>query len=206
VGDAHFQTVRDEAPRTVYLPLAQRPFEYVTVMARTSGNPARLLPLVREQIRALDSKLPVVRMTTLSGQRDADLSRERVLGFLSGVFGALALLLACIGIYGITAYAAAGRRHEVGIRLAMGARPRHVLRLFLREGVLLMAIGIAIGVPLAMAGTRVLASLLFGLPPHDPLTFFAGTALLALAGTIASLIPAARAAADDPVKALRHQR
>jgi predicted permease len=205
VGDAHYQNVRDEAPRTAYLPLAQRPFEEVTVMARTSANPARLLPLVREQVRALDPKLPVILMTTLGGQRDADLSRERVLGFLSGVFSLLALLLASIGIYGITAYSVASRTHEVGIRLAMGARKRHVLGLFIREGVVLVAIGLAIGVPLAWAATRVLASLLFGLPPHDPVTFVACTTLLALAGAAASLIPATRAATQDPARALRHE-
>jgi len=205
VGDAHYQNVRDEAPRTVYLPLAQRHFEEVTLVARAAGNPARLLPLVREQIRALDPKLPVIRMTTLTGQRDADLSRERVLGFISGLFSVLALLLASIGIYGITAYSVSSRAHEVGIRLAMGARRPHVLGLFVREGALLVAVGIAIGVPFAWAAARVLASLLFGLPPHDPFTFAAGTALLALAGAAASLIPAARAAAQDPAKALRHE-
>jgi len=205
VGDAHYRNVRDESPRTAYLPLAQRPFEEVTLMARTRGNPTRLMPLVREQIRALDPKLPVIRMTTLAGQRDADLSRERVLGFLSGLFSLLALLLACIGIYGITAYSVAARTHEVGIRLAMGARRRHVLGLFVREGVLLVAVGVAIGVPIALAATRVLASLLFGLPPRDPVTFVACTALLALAGAAASLIPATRAAAQDPARALRHE-
>ncbi|HLY19017.1 MAG TPA: ABC transporter permease, partial [Bryobacteraceae bacterium] len=206
VGDARYQTVRDDAPRTVYLPMGQRPFEYVTVLARASGKPAHLLPLVREQLRTLDPKLPMIRMTTLSGLRDADLSRERVLGFLSGLFGGLALLLACIGIYGITAYAAASRRHEVGIRLAMGARPRHVLGLFVCEGVLLTAAGVAIGIPLALAGTRVLESLLFGLPHNDPLTFVAGTALLAVAGVAASLIPASRASREDPTIALRLER
>ena len=205
VADARYQNVRDEAPVTAYLPLAQRPFEQVTVMARTVGKPARLLPLVREQVRALDPKLPVIRMTTLAGQRDADLSRERVLGFLSGLFSLLALLLASIGIYGITAYSVAARTHEVGIRLAMGARPRHVLGLFVREGVLLIAVGVAIGVPLALAATRVLASLLYGLPPHDPVTFVACTALLALAGAAAALIPATRAATQDPARALRHE-
>ena len=205
VGDAHYRNVRDESPRTAYLPLAQRPFEEVTLMARTRGNPTRLMPLVREQIRALDPKLPVIRMTTLAGQRDADLSRERVLGFLSGLFSLLALLLACIGIYGITAYSVAARTHEVGIRLAMGARRRHVLGLFVREGVLLVAVGVAIGVPIALAATRALASLLFGLPPRDPVTFVACTALLALAGAAASLIPATRAAAQDPARALRHE-
>jgi ABC-type antimicrobial peptide transport system permease subunit len=205
VADAHYQNVRDEAPVTVYLPLAQHPSKQVTVMARTLGNPARLLPLVREQVRALDPKLPVARMTTLGGQRDADLSRERVLGFLSGVFSLLALLLASIGIYGITAYSVASRTHEVGIRLAMGARKRHVLGLFIREGVVLVAVGLAIGVPLAWATTRVLASLLFGLPPHDPVTFVACTTLLALAGAAASLIPATRAATQDPARALRHE-
>jgi|HubBroStandDraft_1064217.scaffolds.fasta_scaffold01284_11 predicted permease len=205
VADAHYQNVRDPAPVTAYLPLAQRPFEQVTLMARTGGNPTRLMPLVREQVRALDPKLPVIRMTTLAGQRDADLSRERVLGFLSGLFSLLALLLACIGIYGITAYSVAARTHEVGIRLAMGARRSHVLGLFVREGVLLVALGVAIGVPIALAATRVLASLLFGLPPRDPVTFVACTALLALAGAAASLIPATRAAAQDPARALRHE-
>jgi len=205
VADAHYQSVRDEAPVTAYLPLGQRPFEQVTVMTRTAGNPARLLPLVREQVRALDPKLPVIRMNTLASQRDADLSRERVLGFLSGLFSLLALLLASIGIYGLTAYSVASRTHEVGIRLAMGARKRNVLGLFLREGVLLVGVGIAIGVPLALAAARVLASLLYGLPPHDPATFIGCAALLALAGAAASLIPAARAAAQDPARALRHE-
>src|ERR1039457_4079206 len=109
------------------MPLAQRPFEEGTLMARTAGKPARLLPLVCQQVRALHPKLPVIRMTTLAGQRDAALSRERVLGFLSCLFSLLALLLACIGIYGITAYSVAARTHEVGIRLAMGARKRHVM-------------------------------------------------------------------------------
>ncbi len=206
VGDAHYQNVRDAAPVTVYLPIEQRPFNQVTIVARTAGNPARLLPLLREQVRALDAKMPVVRMTTLSAQRDADLSRERVLGFLSGLFSVMAVLLAAIGIYGITAYAAASRRLEVGIRLAMGARRRHVLGLFVREGVVLIAVGLAIGVPLALAGTRVLASLLFDVPPHDPLTFIGGTCVLAAAGAAAALIPAARAGAEDPVAALRHER
>jgi len=205
VGNAHYQNVRDDAPVTAYLPLTQDSFSQVTVMARTAGNPTLLLPLVREQLRALDPQMPVILVNTLIGQRDADLSRERVLGFLSGLFSVLALLLASIGIYGITAYSVATRTHEVGIRLAMGARKRHVLGLFVRQGVLLVAVGLAIGVPLALAATHVLASLLFGLPPHDTATFIACTALLALAGAAASLIPAARAAAQDPAKALRHE-
>jgi predicted permease len=205
VGDARYQNVRDEAPVTAYLPIAQRPFGQVTVMVRTAGKHLALLPLVREQVHALDPKLPVIRMTTLTGQRDAGLSRERVLGFLSGMFSLLAVLLACIGIYGITAYSVAGHTREIGIRLALGARKSQVMGLFVREGIALIAAGLAIGVPLALAATRVLASLLYGLPPHDPGTFIACTALLALAGAAASLIPATRAAAQDPVMALRHE-
>jgi ABC-type antimicrobial peptide transport system permease subunit len=121
------------------------------------------------------------------------------------MFSLLAVLLACIGIYGITAYSVAGHTREIGIRLALGARKSQVMGLFVREGIALIAAGLAIGVPLALAATRVLASLLYGLPPHDPGTFIACTALLALAGAAASLIPATRAAAQDPVMALRHE-
>jgi len=156
-------------------------------------------------VRSLDPNLPVFNVKTFAEQINESVSRERLVALLSSFFGLFALLLACLGLYGVMAYAVAGRTREIGVRMALGARAGNVLWLVLRETLLLALIGIALGLPAALISTRLTKELLFGLSPNDPLTIALATLVMIAIAALAGYLPARRAAQVDPLIALRHE-
>jgi len=176
-----------------------------TLVVRTAADPAALAPAVRAELRTLDSSVPVFNVRTFEEVVARTVAQPRFNAVLLGSFALLAILLAAVGIYGVLASHVAHRRHEFGVRLALGAQPADILRLVLRQGLRLTFIGLAAGLAGALAATRLVASLLFGVSPHDPLTF-AGVASLLLGVALASCwIPARRATKVDPMVALRYE-
>jgi ABC-type antimicrobial peptide transport system permease subunit len=160
---------------------------------------------VREAIRAVDANVPVFDVKTMDDQMLVALLPARLAGTLLGAFGLLALLLASVGVYGVMAYSVVQRTREIGVRRALGARTNCLLRLILGEGMRLAGIGFAIGLAAAVALTRFVSSLLYGVTPTDPLTFVAASGILTAAALVACCIPALRAVRVDPITALRYE-
>jgi putative ABC transport system permease protein len=196
-------TLERERPPTYYLPLAQNYESAVALHVRAAGNPMSLVPAIREAVRQADSQLAVERPLLLRDVLDRTLSRQRMMATLVGLFGAVALILAVCGLYGVMANAATERTAEIGIRLAMGAQPASIVTLLLGQGLRLLGIGAAIGLTAALIGMRYIEAQLFGVTATDPLTFVSGCVVLAVAGLTASVIPALRAMRTDPISALR---
>jgi ABC-type antimicrobial peptide transport system permease subunit len=172
---------------------------------QTEVQPESLLPALRNVIRQIDPDLPLINIRTEDQQIDDDLVQERLFVTLTSGFGVLSLLLAAVGIYGIMAYSGANRTSEIGIRLALGAQPRQVRRMILRESTWLTVAGIVVGVVVAFGCTRLIRSMLYGVAPSDPLTLGAGVGLLLGIALAATWIPARRAASVQPMEALRHE-
>jgi ABC-type antimicrobial peptide transport system permease subunit len=160
---------------------------------------------VRRDVAGLDAAIPVVQTLTMADQYDNEIAQERMLTTLGGFFGALALLLAAVGLYGVMAHAVARRVREIGIRMALGARASEVLWLILRETLAMVGIGALIGIPAALGLTRLLGSFLYGLTPQDPLSIAASTAILLAITGLAGYIPARRATTVDPMIALHYE-
>jgi ABC-type antimicrobial peptide transport system permease subunit len=158
----------------------------------------------KEAVRAMNSSMGI-EFHPLSAQLEESLTRERLMATLSGGFGFLAALLATLGLYGVIAYMVARRRNEIGVRMALGADRRNVIRLVLREALLLLCAGLAAGVVLAVWAGRAASTLLFGLPPHDVVSLGGASALLAAIALLASYVPARRAAALNPMATLRNE-
>jgi len=177
----------------------------MTLVVRTTGEPRAIAPVLREQIRALDANLPIAEVKTFRDQLELSLLPSRIAAWTLGGFGLLALLLAGIGIYGVVSYAAAQRTREIGVRMALGAKQKDVLRLVLWDGLIVIGAGLAIGLLLAAAATRVIAGLLYGVDATDPLTFLGVPLVLGLVAFVASYIPARRAVKVDPLVALRYE-
>ena len=196
-------TLERDQPPTYYLLLAQNYESGVTLHVRATPNPMSLLPAIRAAVREVDTQLAVERPQLLRDVLDRSLSKQRMMSTLVGLFGAVALILAVLGLYGVMAHAAAQRTPEIGIRLAMGAQPASIVTLLLGQGLRLLGIGIAIGLTCALLGTRYIEAQLFGVTATDPVTFISGCVVLVIAGLTASLIPALRAMHVDPVIALR---
>jgi predicted permease len=189
----------------IYQPLLQSYDPKMTLVVRTKGEPQSVAVAVREQIRALDVNLPVADIATLRDQLDLSLFPSRLAAWTLGGFGVLALLLAAIGIYGVVSYSVAQRTREIGVRMALGAKAKDVLRLVLGEGLFVIAIGLAQGLLLAGVATRVIASFLYGVGATDPLTFVGVPLLLGAIALGACYIPARRAPKVDPLVALRYE-
>ena len=187
----------------VYRPVPQAPMPAMTLILRTAVDPATLIPAMRNLVRRVDIDQPIFQAETLENVRAASHASQRLASTLLGCFAGVALLLAAIGIYGIIAYSAGQRTREFGIRMSLGAKRLDVLRLVVRQGLVLAGIGIAAGLAGAFALTRLLSSLLYGVNATDPLTFAGVTALLAVVAAAASFLPAWRATRVDPVIALR---
>jgi predicted permease len=206
VGDAKYVSLRETAPRTLYVPCFQEELPWgPAVFIRTSLTTSAITAPLREFVRALDRNVPLADISTLSQHVEQSLIRERLIAMLSSFFGLLALLLACIGLYGVMSYSVVRRTNEIGIRVALGAARRDVLRLVLQETMLLVALGIGIGLPVALASTRLIRNQLFGLEPNDPFTICAATLLMVAVSALAGYLPARRAARVDPMVALRHE-
>ncbi|HMJ06594.1 MAG TPA: FtsX-like permease family protein, partial [Chthoniobacterales bacterium] len=190
------------APMAMYETMAQFPASAVSLVVRAATDPATMVAAVRREIRGLDSDQAVFNIATMDQLVADSMSLRRFSMVLLGVFAALALILAAVGIYGVLAQAVSQRTHEIGIRMALGAQARDVLKLIVRQGMSLTVIGIAVGLGSAFALTRLLASLLFGVGATDPMTFLWLPILLAAVSFFACYLPARRAARLDPIKAL----
>jgi ABC-type antimicrobial peptide transport system permease subunit len=164
-----------------------------------------VIAAIRSELRTLDPNVPVLGVRTLEDDVSAHFSRERMIAYLCGCFGALALVLASVGLYGVTAYAVAQRTKEVGIRMALGARGRDVVGMIVRESLFPVLAGVGIGVGGALAATRLVASLLFGVAPRDPVSFVVATVAILAVALAASAIPARRASRVEPLVALRYE-
>ena len=203
VADAKYNDLRQEIIPMAYYPWRQvMPARLSAIIVRTQGDPAKLTAALRAAVTSVHPDI-FVEARTLTSQIDGSLVRERLMAHLSGFLGGLAMLLACIGIYGVMAYGVTRRTSEIGVRMALGAVPEDVVWMVLREGALLALCGIAIGVPVAYWLTRLTAGFLFGLQPNDPFVMFGSAiALLGVCG-IAGWLPAWRASRIDPTVALR---
>ena len=207
VADAKYTSLREPTHRTVYQAVLQRPGMDTSLRleVRTTGDPLPLLGAVRAAVRETGSNVPVKNETTFDRQIDESLIQERLMATLSGFFGALALLLAGIGLYGVLAYTVGRRTAEIGIRMALGAGRRSVLWMVLRDTAGLVVCGIGVGLPLALASARLAGTLLFGLTPADPPTMALAVFTMLLAAGAAGYLPARRATRVDPMVALRYE-
>jgi predicted permease len=206
VVDAKYESPREEGRRMFYLPYRQqlgRLSQTICIAIRTTGNPTAVASVVREEFRNIDPRLPVIRIETIEQQLDNLLVQERLIATLSAVFGTLAVMLACLGLYGVMAYSAARRTNEIGIRMALGATRRGVLGMVLQESLWLVVIGIAIGFPATFFAARLVASRLFGVRANDPVTLATASLLMIGVALLAAMIPARRASRIDPMVALR---
>ena len=202
----HASGLREEVKPRFYLAYQQMPDPVQIVLeAQVRGEASAAVTTIQAQIKATDSNIPIQFVQTLDSRVEASAGNQIALAKLSTFFAGLALLLACIGLYGVMSYTVAGRTREIGVRMALGARRGDVMELVLREGMLLVAVGLAVGIPLALAGSRVLQGFLFGLKSTDPLSLIAVVLLLGIVAVLAGLIPARRAAKVDPMVALRYE-
>jgi ABC-type antimicrobial peptide transport system permease subunit len=172
---------------------------------RTAGDPNSVVESARKQIREFDHNITIRSVDTLDSLVDDYLGQEKLVAQLSSFFGGLALLLACIGLYGVMSYAVSGRTREIGLRMALGAQQKDVLWMVLREAILLVVAGLAIGIPAAFGGSRLLLSMLFALSSLDPLSMTISILLMLTVAAIAGYIPARRATRVDPMVALRYE-
>lgn len=205
VKNSRYQTLREETWPLVYLPAKQTQSSGYTLLIRSRLETRVAVAGIQRAIRSIDAKLPIYQIRELQDEIDQGISSERVLSFLSTLFGALATLLSTMGIYGLIAYAVARRTREIGLRFAIGAQKLDVAKLFLRESLLLVAAGILAGIPLAVAATRVLNSLLYGVAAGDPAILTFAVLIFLLAALLATLLPVLRAARIDPIRALRYE-
>lgn len=203
VRDSKFKKLDEVAEPFLFLPFAQHWRPNVNLVVRTGGDPASLGTAIREAVRAIDPNLPSPTITTLRQATSVVLLPQRVAVAVTGVLGILGLLLAAVGIYGVLSFSAAQRSGEIGIRVALGAVRRDVLRLVVGEGMRLVALGMAIGLALALLATQALKPFLFGVSPFDPVTIAVIGATLASVALLASYLPARRAASADPAISLR---
>jgi len=190
---------------TVYVPLSQNVINFMSLVVRTEQAPMSYTATIQREVNRLDPALPLYWVRSLSGQYSLDTWFYRTFGTLFMAFGLAALLMAVIGLYGVMSFAAGNRTKEIGLRLALGARARSVLLLILRQGAIQIAAGLLLGLGLAALLSRGLGILLFGVEPWDPMVFGSVVTALAIAGLVACLIPARRAARVDPMVALRFE-
>jgi putative ABC transport system permease protein len=205
VGDVRYDSLTDGAEPTVYFPHPELTYSFMTLAVRTVADPAEMAPVVQRELRAIDPDQPVSDVRTMNQVMADTLSRARFNTLLLGLFAGLATLLAAVGIFGVMNYSVTLRTREIGIRMALGAQHGRVQMLILREGLLLTLIGIGIGLAGALALTRIMSGLLFGVGATDPATFVAIVLLLSVVSLIACYIPARRATRVDPLVALRYE-
>jgi ABC-type antimicrobial peptide transport system permease subunit len=200
--------VREPASAVIYRPIAQGPGMFAggsSVVIRCRGSLAAVERDVRQIVRTAAPDYHISQAASLEQRRDDLISQDRLLAFLSALFGSLGVTLAVIGLYGLVSYSVARRTREIGIRISLGAQGRDLVWLFLREILVLLAAGMLVGLPLALALARWIESMLYHVSPSDPAGIAATLALVALGGVTATWIPARQALHADPVRALRHE-
>ncbi len=195
-----------DGPRpALYFPLTQRPDPALTLAVRTGLDPAMTIAALREVAKALDANVPIFRVRTLAQQKDGSLALQRMVATLLGGFGVLALLLASLGIYGVLAYSVSRRTREIGVRMALGAQISDILRVVMKQGLSLAAVGLGMGLMGSIGATRWLRSFLYQIEPLDPVTFIVSIGVLGAVILLACWLPARRAARVDPMVALRNE-
>jgi predicted permease len=205
VKDAKYGSLTERPRPMAYYPYEQQEEFLNNFVVRAGGAPEAVVPLVRRAISEVNRDLPVDEVATLAEHVDRSLVQQRLIARVASFFGLLALVLACVGLYGTMSYAVGRRINEIGIRTALGAQSRDVLWLILREALLLVAVGVFAGLAASLAATRAASALLYGLGPNDPLTFASATLLLLAVAALAGYLPARRAAKVDPMAALRYE-
>jgi predicted permease len=206
VKDSKYTGLREGAIRMIYVPHRPGPWAgQMVVHLRTVGNPVAVASALREKVRELDKNAPVFNVHTVQDELARSLLRERLVGTITGLFGALALVLAAIGLYGLMSYGVSRRTREFGIRMAIGAEAGSIVSLVLKEAMWLLIAGVAVGLAAAWALGRIVKSMLFGIEPADPVSALIAVVVLAAAAVVAAWIPARRASRVDPTRALRYQ-
>jgi len=195
--------VENETPEGAYIPAAQSPGRFMSIAARTRSAPASITPQIREAVRSVDPDLPIYFVSSLEESIRQNNWHYSVFGGLFMVFGFVALFLAAVGLYGVMSFSVSRRTREVGVRMALGAEARDVLRLILRQGMTQLALGLGLGLFVAFGLARLLGIILFGVEPYDPTVFATILVVLASAALAACLVPALRATRVDPIEALR---
>jgi predicted permease len=203
--DARYNSLRDLAPPTAYFLFPQRPVPAVTFEVRTLDDPSNLMPSIREAVREIDPKLPLLNISTQTQQIARRFEQESTFARAYSLFGTAALLLVCIGLFGLMSYSVTRRTYEIGIRLALGANRLDVLRMVMRESLFLVGIGLAIGLAASLAAGRFIATLLFDLAPTDALSIVAAMGVLTVVSALAGYIPARRASRVNPIVALHYE-
>ena len=203
VRDAKYNSVRDDAPATMYVPYTQNPLGPMAFEVRTASDPAAAVNAIREAVRQVDANVPLMNVSTQMEQIEGRIGQERLFAQAYALFGGLALVVAAVGLFGVMSYSVARRVNEIGVRMALGARRLDVVQMILRESTVLVAAGIAVGIATALASSRLIAALLFGLQPTDPATIAIAVLVLITVSALASYLPARRAARVDPMVALR---
>jgi putative ABC transport system permease protein len=205
VGNVRYDSLVDESPPAVYFPHPDLAYSFMTLVVRTGGEPAAIAPAIQREIRTLDPNQPVSDLRTMNQVMSEWVSRSRFNTLLLGLFAGLATLLSAVGIFGVMNYSVALRTRELGLRLAVGAQPRQVLLLVLKQGLLLTIAGVILGLAAAFALTRLLSGLLFGVAAVDVTTFATISLLLVVVSLLACYLPARRAMRIDPLTALRYE-
>jgi predicted permease len=204
IRDTKYNSVRDEAPPTIYTSI-RSDAGAVWVMMRTEGDPNAMIPAVRKAVQAIDPDVPTASMTTQTDQLEGRFAQERLFATAYSLFGGLALLLACIGLFGLMSYSVSRRTNEIGIRMALGAQRAGVVNMVLRESMTMVAIGVVLGLVATVAAGRLIASVLYGLSPNDTWTISAAVAVMTIVALGAGYLPARRASRVDPMTALRYE-
>ena len=203
--DVKFHDLAEEPVNLDYFPYTQHPWSFGDFEVRYTDGFDPVAAAVQQTIHSIDRNLPITRVTTLDQQVARSITNQRLVAQLSAFFGLLAVFLSCIGIYGVMSYVVMRRTNEIGIRMALGARRSNMLWMVLREILILVSIGVVIGVPVTLAGDRLVSKMLFGLKPSDPVTLVSATVILLIVAAIAGYLPARRASLMDPMVALRYE-
>ena len=204
VRDSIYRDLREPKQEVLYVPLLEGDFGAATLHLRITGDPTVVFNELRAQARALDREVPLFGMRTLDSQIGDTLTTERMLATVSAILGGLAIILAMVGLYSVLANSVAQRAREIGIRMALGARQNQVIRMVLRDTLRMVAIGVLVGIPVALAASRWIASFLFGIQAQDPATYIAIALLVVAAGFAAAFVPSRRASRVDPMVVLRY--
>jgi putative ABC transport system permease protein len=205
VGDVRDVSLGDDPGPMMYVPYAQAPFPGAGIVVKSTMGAGSVSAAIRQEVARLDKDLPVGDVAQMSSAVEESVAQPRFRTFMLALFAAMALVLAAIGIFGVISYSVSCRRQEIGIRVALGASRQAILRMVLQETFLIAATGLALGVPCALAASRLLGHLLFNVSPNDPVTLFTVALTLVVIAVLAGYLPARRAMHTDPMITLRHE-